>query len=274
MIWNPRKRTAALLPLLLSLLIPSAVLAQEAPQPSQSQTPALLFGGVEPMVSGQKKVVDLLLAKKWREARNLAGQQFLALAGHVEKYPGLAATALALEALADAGLGDEGAAACRWQAAQNVDPKLANADLSLFETAGAMLKRHPFQAPSAPNPETHRVTPPGKDPDQGGKGDAEVKRPEILFQQPPVYTLAARRERVSGKVVVEVIIDKGGNVTNPNILEPQPKGLDLAAVNAVCAWRFKPATMKGKPVKVYYVLTVNFKVEEGPPPPSRSLDGG
>ncbi len=265
MIWNPRKRTAVLLPLLLSLLIPSAVLAQEAPQPSQSQTPVILFGGVEPMVSGQKKVVDLLLAKKLREARNLAGQQFLALAGHVEKYPGLAATALALEALADAGLGDEGAAACRWQAAQNVDPKLANADLSLFETAGAVLRKYPYKAPSAPNPETHRVTPPGKD--QGGKDEAEVKRPEILFQQPPVYTLAARRERVSGKVVVEAIIDKGGNVANTNILEPQPMGLDLAAVNAICGWRFKPATMKGKPVRVYYVLTVNFKVEQRPAPP-------
>ena len=43
-------------------------------------------------------------------------------------------------------------------------------------------------------------------------------------------------------------------------------GLGLAAAEAVCGWRFRPATLDGEPVKVYYVLTVNFEVEKGPPP--------
>jgi hypothetical protein len=28
----------------------------------------------------------------------------------------------------------------------------------------------------------------------------------------------------------------------------------------VCGWRFKPATLDGKPVKVYHSLTINFQV--------------
>jgi hypothetical protein len=43
-------------------------------------------------------------------------------------------------------------------------------------------------------------------------------------------------------------------------------GLDKAAVDAVQTWKFKPAMKAGKPVKVYYVLTVNFQVDDSPHP--------
>jgi TonB family protein len=42
-------------------------------------------------------------------------------------------------------------------------------------------------------------------------------------------------------------------------------GLDKAAVEAVTRWKFKPATLEGRPVKVYYVLTVNFQVQPSLP---------
>ncbi len=42
------------------------------------------------------------------------------------------------------------------------------------------------------------------------------------------------------------------------VLKALPMGLDHAAVDAVKKWRFKPATLNGRPVNVYYVLTVNF----------------
>jgi len=59
----------------------------------------------------------------------------------------------------------------------------------------------------------------------------------------------------------EAIIDTGGNVTNVRVLKGLPMGLDRAAVEAVQKWKFKPATLEGRPVKVYYVLTVNFQVQ-------------
>jgi TonB family protein len=45
------------------------------------------------------------------------------------------------------------------------------------------------------------------------------------------------------------------------VLKGLPMGLDHAAVDAVQKWKFKPATLEGRPVKVYYVLTVNFQVQ-------------
>ena len=89
-----------------------------------------------------------------------------------------------------------------------------------------------------------------------------VTRPEKISGAPPVYTEAARKARVTGTVVIESIIDEQGNVTNTRVLQGLPMGLDQAALEAVQAWKFKPARFQGKPVKVYYTLTVNFQIDK------------
>ncbi len=94
---------------------------------------------------------------------------------------------------------------------------------------------------------------------------ADITRPEKISGVAPVYTETARRARVTGTVVLEAIIDEQGNVVNTKVLRGLPMGLDQAAVDAVQTWKFKPAMLEGKPVKVYYVLTVNFQVENDPP---------
>jgi TonB family protein len=102
------------------------------------------------------------------------------------------------------------------------------------------------------------------------KTEGEVTRPEILFQVPPAYTEEARFARVTGTVIVESIIDQEGCVTNTRVLKGLPYGLSEAAVAAMRHWVFKPATLEGRPVKVYYVLTANFGFGEEPPqPPGR-----
>ncbi len=66
-------------------------------------------------------------------------------------------------------------------------------------------------------------------------------------------------------MVVEAIIDKEGCVTHVRALQGLPHGLTESAENAVRHWVFKPATIAGAPVKVYYVLTVNFSVQSDMP---------
>lgn len=88
-----------------------------------------------------------------------------------------------------------------------------------------------------------------------------VKKPELITQIKPVYTELARKARVAGTVIVEAIIDERGNVTNVRVLKGLPMGLDRSAADAVEKWKFRPATLEGRPVKVYYVLTVNFQVQ-------------
>jgi TonB family protein len=111
-----------------------------------------------------------------------------------------------------------------------------------------------FDIPSGPPPEKFDDTVPIQ---VGG----DVRPPEKLFAPQPQYTEIARKARIQGVVIVQAIIDKEGKVTNIKVLKGLPMGLEEAAVDAMKQWKFKPATLNGRPVTVYYNLTVNFKLQ-------------
>jgi TonB family protein len=98
------------------------------------------------------------------------------------------------------------------------------------------------------------------------KVEGEVKRPEVLFQTKPEYTIEARAANTQGVVIVEAIIDQEGCVRSTRALEGLPNGLTESALRALRIWVFRPATLAGKPVKVYYVLSVNFRTQATLPP--------
>ena len=84
----------------------------------------------------------------------------------------------------------------------------------------------------------------------------------VRFHAPrPLYPEIARTTRTQGTVIVQAIIDKQGNVTDIKVLKGLPMRLTEAAVEAVQQWKFKPATLNGKPVDVYYNLTVTFHLQ-------------
>lgn len=88
-----------------------------------------------------------------------------------------------------------------------------------------------------------------------------VRAPEKIHAPDPVYPEEARLGRIQGVVILQTIIDDRGNVTNIRALKGLPGGLTEAAVDAVSQWRFKPATLDGKPVWVHYLITVSFSVQ-------------
>ena len=103
--------------------------------------------------------------------------------------------------------------------------------------------------------------PPSAEPEGPIMVGGEVKAPEKVSAPQPQYTEIARKARIQGVVIVQAIIDKQGNVTNVKVLKGLPMGLEEAAVDAIKQWKFKPATLNGRPVTVYYNLTVNFKLQ-------------
>ena len=88
-----------------------------------------------------------------------------------------------------------------------------------------------------------------------------VLAPKRVFSPDPHYPEEARHARVQGVVILQTIIDRTGKVTNVKVLKGLPSGLTEAAVDAVSKWRFEPATLEGKPVAVYYLVTVSFSVQ-------------
>jgi TonB family protein len=81
-----------------------------------------------------------------------------------------------------------------------------------------------------------------------------------IHKEQPHYPPAAKAERLSGTVFIQVVIDETGKVTNAKIL----CGADLLAGpsrEAALKWRFQPTTLNGNPVKVMGVLTFNFVLQ-------------
>lgn len=97
--------------------------------------------------------------------------------------------------------------------------------------------------------------------DQPVRFTVGMTRPEPVHQVQPRYTENARRAGVQGMVIVEAIINEQGNVDDVRVLRGLPMGLDREAVAAVQQWKFKPAMLADRPVKVYFTLTVNFTIQ-------------
>jgi TonB family protein len=86
-----------------------------------------------------------------------------------------------------------------------------------------------------------------------------VVPPRRLGGELPVYPAAARERGMEGSPVVEIWIDEKGNVNDVAIVESAGGLLDGALLEAVTAWRFSPATVKGVPVSVRISLQHLFR---------------
>jgi len=99
----------------------------------------------------------------------------------------------------------------------------------------------------------------------GGTGDEAVMAgvggvslPTIIGEKiKPEYPEVARKARIGGKVILNAVIDREGNVTDVTVLKGHPM-LNNAAIEAVKKWKYKPATQNGKAVKVYMTVAVDF----------------
>ncbi len=74
------------------------------------------------------------------------------------------------------------------------------------------------------------------------------------------YTEDARRQNLSGDVVMEIVVRADGGVGDVKILQGLGGGLNDRAAQAVRQWRFAPATLRGAPVDVIVEVAVEFKL--------------
>lgn len=83
----------------------------------------------------------------------------------------------------------------------------------------------PPRAVSAPSPEAPRQP--------GGKGEKAVG-------------------------VLSIVVEPDGSTSHIRVIKPVGHGLDEKAVEAVKTWKFKPATLNGKPVAVQIAVEIKF----------------
>jgi TonB family protein len=93
------------------------------------------------------------------------------------------------------------------------------------------------------------------------KVGGDVTRPVLIHKEQVQYTPEARDAGIQGTVLVSVIVEANGTVSDIRVLRGLEPGLDKQAILAVEKWRFNPATKEGAPVAVSANIEVNFRLK-------------
>src|SRR6185436_13126137 len=87
-----------------------------------------------------------------------------------------------------------------------------------------------------------------------------TQRARVLLKPEPQYTESARRNQVTGSVVLTVIFTESGEISGIRAVKTLPDGLTEKAIAAARQIRFVPAVRNGRPVSVYMQLEYNFNL--------------
>jgi TonB family protein len=210
-------------------------------------------------IKGLKEVDQELRTQRWAEAGKQARRvthEMVNDAGRDKDVAYSLAVASVFRAIAEEGAGNDDEAAWYWDTALNLVPEIYKTDLTPYGAPAAALKERRLRIGPL-------VTGEGLEtPDGQSIPFDKVERPRIVQQVRPDYPDALVQLGAPGRVVVETVIGIDGRPRQPRVLEAQGGGpaMKYAALEAVGQWRFEPARLEGKPVKVYYILTVNFQL--------------
>jgi TonB family protein len=84
---------------------------------------------------------------------------------------------------------------------------------------------------------------------------------KAIYSPPGQYSDSARKAKIRGDVLLEVIIASDGTVREARVLRPLHPDLDANALLAVKTWRFEPATKDGKPVTIRSRISMSFNIQ-------------
>jgi TonB family protein len=136
----------------------------------------------------------------------------------------------------------------------------AIADLASSELKDPKVRKTPA-GDAPPTPTSPSETAPQPMPAMPGNAMAGGVLNEKAISLPqPLYPSVARAAHAGGKVVVQVLVDEKGNVTDAVAIVGHPM-LRAPAVAAARAAKFPPAKDAGQPVKVKGVIHYNFEAQ-------------
>ncbi|MBZ5513316.1 MAG: energy transducer TonB [Acidobacteriia bacterium] len=87
-----------------------------------------------------------------------------------------------------------------------------------------------------------------------------VSAPIPIYKPEPPYSEEARKAKYQGTVVLWIVVDAAGNVTDERVVKPLGLGLDEKALETVRTWKFKPGLRNGTPVPVRVMVEVSFRL--------------
>jgi TonB family protein len=161
-------------------------------------------------------------------------------------------------------------AAARPPAAAETTPEADQAPATAASTPPPATTTPPTRpaSPPATTPPAAEPAPRRAEPSRPAVGDLVVlgtpglQSPKLVSIQKPSYPPLAKRLRVQGTVVVGVLVDENGRVSDTNLIQgvQQNVGINEAALAAARTARFEPATQDGVRVSTWFNLTIPFKL--------------
>jgi len=92
-------------------------------------------------------------------------------------------------------------------------------------------------------------------------GGKEVERKIRLGMKPePLYTEEAKRNQITGTVILKAVFSSAGNVSNIRVVAGLPYGLTERAIDAAKKIKFIPAMKNGHYVSMWMQLEYNFNL--------------
>lgn len=99
--------------------------------------------------------------------------------------------------------------------------------------------------------------PPPPKPKEPIRVGGTVQTSKLIRKVDPVYPELAKRARVSGIVLLQVVVSETGQVKDAKLIRGHPL-LNQSAIDAVRQWQYSPTLLNGEPVPVIATVTVNF----------------
>lgn len=87
-----------------------------------------------------------------------------------------------------------------------------------------------------------------------------VIAPQVLYAPEPEFSEEARKAKISGNVLVYLVVDASGRPTRLRVARGLGAGLNEKALDAVSHYKFKPAMENGQAVAVEMYVDVNFQI--------------
>ncbi|MCH8494771.1 MAG: TonB family protein [Balneolales bacterium] len=88
------------------------------------------------------------------------------------------------------------------------------------------------------------------------------------------YPEIARMAGIEGRVIVQFLVNKEGDVVDPIILRGIGGGADEAAIAAIKDVKFEPGMQRGQPVNVLFQLPIVFQLPDNPEAEARRAEFG
>ncbi len=88
------------------------------------------------------------------------------------------------------------------------------------------------------------------------------KEPTIIYSQKPDYPPAALKNRVEGRVILKIWVDKNGDSRKAVVLKSDDDVFNEPSIAAAMAYKFTPAIQGKNPVDVWVVIAFTFRLND------------